>query len=241
MKLFIHIFYFFYRPLLLIIFTLTTLILGFAAFIVCYFDPGGNKAYKIGRFWAWLNLVASGVLVSVEGKEHIDKNQPCILMSNHESHYDVWALIAYIPIQLRWVMKIELRKIPVFGFCCERMGQIYIDRSDPKKSHESLKVAGEKIRNGASVVFFPEGTRSPDGKLLPFKKGGFVIALEANVPILPVTVIGGRKILPKKSIWILPGRMTLKIHEPIPVDGYSYETKEGLIEKVRGVIEKDME
>lgn len=188
-----------------------------------------------------MNLFFSGVCVSMEGNEHIDREKSYIIMSNHQSHYDVWSLIAHIPLQLRWVMKLELREVPIFGYCCERMGHIYIDRGHSEKAHESLKVAGEKIRNGSSVVFFPEGTRSPNGKLLPFKKGGFVIALEAKVPILPVTVVGGRRVLRKGSLKIMPGRMKIIIHEPLDVDGYSYETRGDLVERIRDIIEKDLE
>lgn len=233
--------YFFYRPVLLLFFALNTAILGGVVFILCCFDPTGNIAHYIGKFWARMNLFFSGVLVSVEGGEHIDREKSYIIMSNHQSHYDVLALIAYMPLQLRWVMKLELREVPIFGFCCEKMGHIYIDRGHSEKAHESLEIAGEKIRNGASVVFFPEGTRSHNGELLPFKKGGFVIALEAKVPILPVTVVGGRKVVPKGSIGILPGRMKIIIHEPIGVEGYSYDTKEELMKRIRGIIEKDLE
>lgn len=241
MKGLIRFVYFFYRPILLLFFALNTAILGVVVFILCCIDPKGNIAHYVGKFWARMNLLVSGVLVSIEGKEHIEKHKSYILMSNHESHYDVLALIACMPLQLRWVMKLELREVPIFGFCCERMGHIYVDRGHSKNAHESLRAAGEKIRNGASVVFFPEGTRSPDGKLLPFKKGGFVIALEAKVPILPVTVVGGRKVVPKGSHRILPGTMKVIIHEPITVEGYSYDTKEALMERVKEVIEKDLE
>jgi 1-acyl-sn-glycerol-3-phosphate acyltransferase len=236
----ISVFYFLYRPILLLFFALNTAILGGVVFILCCIDPTGNSAHYIGKFWSRMNLLFSGVLVSVDGKEHIKKNKSYIIMSNHQSHYDVWSLIAYMPLQLRWVMKLELREVPIFGYCCERMGHIYIDRGHSKKAHESLEIAGEKIRNGSSVVFFPEGTRSPDGKLLPFKKGGFVIALEAKVPILPVTVVGGKEVLRKGSLRIMPGRMKIIVHEPVSVEGYSYDTKEELIERIRGIIEKDL-
>jgi 1-acyl-sn-glycerol-3-phosphate acyltransferase len=219
---------------------LDTAILGTLVILLSYFDPHGNVVYYIARFWCRLNMLLSGIAVSVEGKNFIKKTQPYIVMSNHQSHVDVWALSGYMPLQLRWVIKIELRKVPIFGLGCERMGNIYVDRGNSRDAQQRLKVAGEKIRAGASVIIFPEGTRSPDGKLLPFKKGGFVIALEAGVPILPVTVVGGKEILPKKSLKFLPGRMKLIIHEPIPVDGYTNETKEELIRLVKETIEQDL-
>ncbi len=229
-----------YRPILLALIALSTFIACILCVISAYLDSRGNWVAFLSSCWARFNLWMSGVDVAVSGNEFIDKNQPYIVMANHQSYYDVLALIGYLPMRLQWVMKIELRKTPVFGTACERVGHIYIDRGSSEKARESLKTAGEKIRSGSSIVFFPEGTRSPDGRLQPFKKGGFVMALEAKVPILPVTVVGGRSILPKKSLRIMPGSMKLIIHEPIPVTEYSYETREELIKRVREVINKDL-
>jgi len=120
------------------------------------------------------------------------------------------------------------------------MGHIYIDRSHPDRAYKSLEVAGQKIRDGASVVFFPEGTRSPDGKLLPFKKGGFNIALTAGVPILPVSVRGSRAVLPKGTVRVRPGTIELLIHEPVPLDGYSTENREELMQRVTTIIESGL-
>ena len=233
--------FYLYRPVLIVLIGLNSAVVPTMVAFAAYFNSKSNWADRISKFWGRLNLALSGVPISVSGNEFIDENQPYIVMANHQSHYDVFALIGYLPLPLKWVMKMELRKIPIFGIACEKVGHIYIDRGNSEKARKSLKAAGEKIRAGSSVVFFPEGTRSPDGKLQPFKKGGFVMALEAKVPILPVTVVGGRKILPKKSLRILPGNMKIIIHEPIPVDKYTYETKEKLIELVREVIRKDME
>ncbi|MCD6396003.1 MAG: 1-acyl-sn-glycerol-3-phosphate acyltransferase [Spirochaetaceae bacterium] len=230
-----------YRPVLIVLIALNSAVVPIMAAFAAYINSQGNRADHISRFWGRMNLALSGVSLSVSGDEFIDENQPYIVMANHQSHYDVFALIGYLPLPLKWVMKMELRKIPIFGICCEKVGHIYIDRGNSEKARKSLKAAGEKIRAGSSVVFFPEGTRSPDGNLQRFKKGGFVMALEAGVPILPVTVVGGRKILPKGSLRILPGNMKIIIHEPIPVNEYAYETKEKLIERVRRTIEKDME
>lgn len=229
-----------YRPVLFVLLTLNTFLCAIAAILAAYFDSQ-NRGHAVARFWSRLNLALSGVSVSLEGEDRIDKNQPYIVMANHQSHYDVFALMGLIPLQLRWIIKMELRKIPLFGYACEKVGYIFIDRGNHEKAMQSLKAAGEKIRAGASVIFFPEGTRSVDGTLRTFKKGGFVIALEARVPILPVTVLGGKEILPKGSLRIVPGEMKLIIHDPIPVDGYTYDTKEQLMERVRTAIEADLE
>ncbi|MBW2557736.1 MAG: 1-acyl-sn-glycerol-3-phosphate acyltransferase [Deltaproteobacteria bacterium] len=233
--------FYLYRPVLVVLIALNTAVAATTAMLAAYFDPQGGGVDSVSAFWARLNLALSGVPISISGDELIDKDQPYIVMANHQSYYDVFALIGYLPLPLKWVMKMELREIPIFGIACEKVGHIYIDRGNSEKAQKSLRAAGEKIRAGSSVVFFPEGTRSPDGKLQRFKKGGFVMALEAKMPILPVTVVGGRKILPRKSLRVLPGNMKIIIHEPIPVDKYTYETKEKLIERVRKVIGKDLE
>jgi len=230
----------FYRPFFVVFVVVQTFILGFMAIVASLIDHRGNAGFYLGKFWSRNNLFMSGVRVTVKGLSHIAKQQPYIVMANHQSHYDVLALMGYLPVQFRWVMKIELRRIPFFGYCCERIGTISIDRGDSKKARQSLQAAVEKIRAGASIMFFPEGTRSPDGELLPFKKGGFVIALNAGVPILPVTVRGGRSVLPKGTLKMVPGSMEILVHEPIPVDGYTNATKEELINKVRTVIESEL-
>ena len=229
-----------YRPVLIVLIALNTAVAATIAMLAAYLDPRGGGVDSISALWARINLVLSGVPISMSGDELIDKDQPYIVMSNHQSYYDVFALIGYLPLRLKWIMKMELRKIPIFGIACEKVGHIYVDRGNSERAQKSLKAAGEKIRAGSSVVFFPEGTRSPDGKLQSFKKGGFVMALEAKVPILPVTVVGGRKILPRKSLRIMPGNMKIIIHAPIPVTEYTYETKEKLVRRVREVIEKDL-
>jgi len=239
-KALIEVLYFIYRPVFYVLVVVDTTILGILTIALSFFDPTGNTVHYIGVFWSRLNLFLSGVGVKVHGKENIKKNQPYIVMMNHQSYYDVWAVIGYIPLQLRWVMKMELRKVPIFGLGCERMGHIYIDRGDSQQAHESLKVAVEKIRNGASVVFFPEGTRSIDGNMLPFKKGGFVIAVESKVPVLPITGIGSRPILPKGSLAIRPGTIHLYIHPPIEVTAYTQQNKEALMQRVRDVIQSKL-
>jgi 1-acyl-sn-glycerol-3-phosphate acyltransferase len=231
-----------YLPLWLLFFATTT---AFFAIIVILmsFIPGVDTNNRFGyfvfaRFWAWLNLGLTGTRVSMHGKEKIDRSRSYIVMSNHQSHFDVLALIAHIPLQLRWVMKIELRPIPIFGIGCEKIGMIYVDRGDREKARESLKAAKAKIDTGVSVMFFPEGTRSEDGKLQEFKRGGFVMAIETETPILPITVNGGRFALPKrKPLSMKPGKIEMIIHEPVEVKGLTYDDRHMLIDRVRDIIE----
>lgn len=228
---------FFYRPLFILFVAIDTAVLGIIVIFLSYFDPNGNRVHYIGKFWSRMNLFLSGVRVRMHGLENIAPGKPYVVMSNHQSHYDVWTLIGHLPLQLRWVMKKELRRVPIFGLGCERMGHIYIDRKNPDQSHKELEAARRKFDAGASVVFFPEGTRSPDGKLLPFKKGGFVMALQHRLPILPITVNGTRKILPKGTFMVMPGIVDVTIHPPVPTTEYSLERKEALMEKIREIIQ----
>ena len=240
-KLFYNWIYPLYLPVVCLVTGTTTAFFG-AIVIIIGFIPGldknNNFGYQIGKFWAWLNLKVTGTRLKVRGMEKIDRKRSYVVMSNHQSHFDVWAIISRLPLSLRWVMKIELRSIPVFGIGCEKLGQIYVDRSNSEKAHESLEAAKTKIKAGASVVFFPEGTRSNDGRLQEFKKGGFHMALGTGTPILPVTVNGGRFALPKGLPFMMkPGKMEIIIHDPIEVEGLALEDMNMLIEKVRGVIE----
>ncbi len=226
-----------YRPLFILFLGINTTILGTSIILISFIDPRGNMVHYVGKLWSRLNLIFTGARIRIHGLENMRKNKSYVVMSNHQSHYDVWALIGHLPLQLRWVIKKELRKVPVFGLGCERMGHIYIDRKNPEKSREELQVIRDKFSAGSSVVFFPEGSRSTDGKLKPFKKGGFVMALQGQVPILPVTVMGSRSILPKGSKQITPGTIDIYIHPAIETDTFSYETKEQLMELVRQAIQ----
>jgi 1-acyl-sn-glycerol-3-phosphate acyltransferase len=226
-----------YRPFYIIFLGINTAVLGITVIVASIADHTGNAVHYIGKFWARMNLFLAGAGVRVTGIDNLRKGASYIIMSNHQSQFDVWSLIGYLPLQLRWVMKKELRKVPIFGLGCERMGHIFIDRHNPDKSHKELQAIKDKFSKGASVVFFPEGTRSPDGKLLVFKKGGFVMSLQTGIPILPVTVNGSRLLLPKDSSKFRPGTIEIVIHEPVPVTGYSYDSRDALMAHVRKVIE----
>jgi 1-acyl-sn-glycerol-3-phosphate acyltransferase len=156
----------------------------------------------------------------VRGQENIPDG-PAVYMPNHVSHFDVYAILGYLNVQFRWTVKKELFKIPLLGLGMRRAGYIMVDRGNHKKAMESMKLASDKIRSGTSIVIFPEGTRSYDGTLqYPFKKGGFHLALDAGVPVIPVTVSGTRDILPKYGIHVRPGKIILTIGKPIYPAGH---------------------
>jgi 1-acyl-sn-glycerol-3-phosphate acyltransferase len=172
------------------------------------------------------------VRVTVIGREHLPSGSSFLLMPNHQSHFDIPVLLGCLQTQFRWLAKAELFKIPIFGKAMRGCGYISIDRSNREAAFASIRQAGNAIRGKVSVLIFPEGTRSPDGRLLPFKKGGFVLAADSGVPILPIGIYGTGRILPKKRLLLDPGPVVLRIGPPVDTAGYDRETKDALMEKV---------
>ena len=213
-----------------------TLVCGVVVIVLSFFVRSGNPMHKVARFWGRSILVVSGVKVSVKGLSNVDLTAPYIYMPNHQSNFDIPVLLGHLTVQFRWLAKMELFKIPIFGRAMRNVGYISIDRSNRQSAIESLQVAADKIKSGVSVLIFPEGTRSRDGKIRPFKKGGFVMAIDSTVPIVPVVITGTRAIMPKGKFRVYPGHVSMVIHKPIDTSAYTRETKEALMENVRRAI-----
>jgi 1-acyl-sn-glycerol-3-phosphate acyltransferase len=230
-----------YSKIFIVLLVIYTPILAGTAVLLSFVPDNGRASHFIARLWSRINLKLAGTEVEVEGLENVDPNQYYIVMSNHQSHFDVCALVASLPLQLRWVMKKELRKIPIFGFAAGKIGHIYIDRSSLKLAMKSLDESVERLKQGISVVFFPEGTRSPDGNLLPFKKGGFMMGVRTKTPILPISISGTRRALPKGSLRLHKAKARLVIHPPVSTEELSGKDRNGLMEKVREIIQAGMD
>ena len=157
-------------------------------------------------------------------------------MANHQSDFDIFIVLAHVPVQFRWLAKKELFHIPIFGPAMRTAGYIEIDRQNRERAFKSLDEAAEKIGQGKSVMTFPEGTRSRDGRMKPFKQGTFYLAIKSGAPIIPVSIIGSGEIMPKRSLQVNPGRIIMAIDKPIPVTGYTIETRSELIERVQSAI-----
>lgn len=196
----------------------------------------GNLAFNLSKLWALTILTVTNTKISVTGLGHIKKGQSYIIISNHQSHFDIIALVCSLGIQYRWVIKKELRRIPLFGYALHASRNIFIDRTDHQSALRSINAGMDRLPAGAGVLFFAEGTRSPDGRIQQFKKGGFTIALERQLPILPITVNGSRKILPKHSMFFTSGEIEVVVSAPIDPAGYSTETIAQLMEKTRNTI-----
>ena len=215
---------------------LATAVLSIIAIIVAFFSRTGNPVHIIARIWSKSILFVSGIKVDIKGLANIDPAKSYIYMANHRSNFDIPVLLGCLPIQFRWLAKAELFKIPIFGRAMSGAGYVKIDRSNRKSAFKSIDEVAAKMKNGVSVMIFPEGTRSQDGNLKPFKKGGFVMAVDTGTPIVPIILRGTRSIMTKGSWRINPDKVNLSIEKPIDTSGYTRDTKEDLIEKVRSVI-----
>ena len=202
--------------------------------VVASFVRAPTRAYDwIGRTWSRWMLRVAGVTVRVEGAERLAEPTPRILVSNHQSWYDVFALMS-MPGPYRFVTKQELGKIPVFGHAWRAAGHISIDRGDTGSAIRTLDEAGRLMRRDkSSVIIFAEGTRSPTGELRPFKKGAFMLALQTGVDIVPVGIEGSRAVLPKGGWRVTPGEIVVRIGDIIHTSDYSFETRSALVKRVR--------
>ncbi|MGI8547037.1 MAG: lysophospholipid acyltransferase family protein [Gemmatimonadaceae bacterium] len=191
----------------------------------------GSVYERLPRVWSRAIMWSAGVTLVVHGLDHVEHGGPFIFTSNHVSLFDIPALVLTLP-QHYFVAKAELFNIPIFGAGIRAVGAIPIRRDNQKAAMGAYDVAVDRIRGGASVVVFPEGTRGASYDIRPFKKGAFVFALNAAVPVVPVIVHGTTQVLPKKTILVQPGRFDVHILEPIPTADLSYRDRDALVQQV---------
>lgn len=217
-----------------------TIFFGVCAMVAAYITRNSDSAHLVARRWGNFNLRVAGVKVEVSGLENISPGMSYIYAANHQSWFDIFAMLGKLPVQFRWLAKEELFSVFALGPAMKASGYIPIDRSDHRKAFASLQNAAERVRGGTSVVIFPEGTRSPNGVLQEFKKGGFVLAVKSKHPIVPVSISGSYKILPKKGGWKLhPGTIRMTIGQPIPT-AEAARNREELMNTVREAIKKHL-
>ena len=212
-----------------------TFVIGSSVIVAAMFgvkDKPGGIFEKAPRWWSAAVLWAAGIKIRVHGKQNLAGDAPRIFASNHVSWFDVPALARILP-RYKFVAKAELFKVPIFGKGMRAAGMIELQRENRKAAFGAYEVAAERIRAGNSVVVFPEGTRGHEYPLRPFKKGPFVLAIAAGVPIVPIVVHGTIEIMPKGSLWAHPGTIDVHLLEPVSTTGVDYDHREALMQAVR--------
>jgi len=209
---------------------------------ISFGDPKGRRVHSYCAVpWSKSILWVCGVKVRVLGLENLGAAVPRIYMVNHQSYFDIFTLLANLPIQFKFVLKAELMKIPFLGPAMRKARYVGIERDDPRKAVKSMNEAADRFREGASILIFPEGTRSEDGRLQPFKPGGFHLALKTKGDIVPVSIVGTHRIVPKGSLRVQKGKATMVIGKPILIKDYSKKTMDQLMDRVHEAMAQQMQ
>ncbi len=213
-----------------------TVICAFFSMVWSLFVPRGRGYHLWARIWSFIIIKTIGIRIKITGLENLDPEMNYVFVSNHASAIDIPVVIHAIPYQIRLVAKKELEKVPMMGWSLKVGDYILIDRTNRSKSKESLDEASYKLRNGRSVLMFAEGTRSTDGNLLPFKSGPFLLAIDAQVPVVPVTLNFTHKIMEKDRLRVHPGQVEVVISEPVYTEGKTEADRKELLEKTQAAV-----
>lgn len=219
-----------------------TVVGALAAIAMCAFGLQRQANLGVAARWARLIAYLTPMRVEIEGAEHIDPEQSYVVVANHQSQYDIPLIYGFCGLDLRWVMKAEIGKLPFIAQGCRAIGHIFIDRGNPEQARAAINSAVGRLPPGTGVLFFPEGTRSRSGELMKFRKGAFRVAVDRGLPVLPMTVVGTRELLVPGSFRIRPGSARLIVHPPIyPASGSPDEAVSELCTRTRSVIAAPLE
>ena len=216
-----------------------SIILGTVATLLGVLDRSGNQSHKVAALWSRLICRWNGIKVEVSGKENILVDQPQIFIANHQGYYDIFTLAGYLTVQLRWVSKAVLFRVPFMGWAMRAAGYIPVERNNRKQSYQAFLNTLEAIKEGSSVVIFPEGTRSEDGNIGIFKKGSQLLAQRAKVPMVPVAIIGTRDIIRKGSMLFHPGTVRIIISPCIALEEKDAKKGDEILQEIRTMICKN--
>lgn len=226
MKKILHALYLFYQYLIAgPVFVIVTLITALVTMIGC---SCGNKdfwGYWPPHLWARFTCVIFLMRIEVTGRENIRQGESYVFVANHQGAYDIWAIYGYLNHNFKWLMKKELEKIFAVGYACKSAGQVFVDDSSIAGIKETIAEAEKTLKDGMSVVIFPEGSRSWDGRMIPFKRGAFMLAGEFKLPVVPLTIDGSFKAMPRTTYNMTPTRIRLTIHKPIYPSEKGFNTK----------------
>lgn len=213
---------------------LYTIVLGTASLAGGLIDGSGFWAHRCAQIWARLILVTSGVRTHRQGRPLPPPGASCIFVANHSSFYDVPILFTSLPRQLRIMAKAALGYVPFIGWHLHRSGHVLVNRKNPGAG--IFKRMQRMARSGASLIVFPEGSRTVDGAVHRFKGGIFLLAIENGLPIVPVSIAGSRRVMPKGRFMVCPATVDVTVHEAIPTRGLSRDDARALAERVRGIV-----
>ena len=216
-----------------------TAVLGTASLFLSLFDRRGHFAHGCARAWSWLILATTGVSVEVTGLDRLPRDRTFIFVSNHQSIYDIPVIFATLPYQLRIIAKESLGSFPFLGWHLRRNGHLLVDRRNPDRAG-ILRRWRALVGEGLSLIIFPEGTRSADGRVGRFKAGSFLLAVEAQLPVVPLSIDGTRRVMRKGRLMTCPGHARLVVHAPIDTAGLAVADARRLAEQVRDVIAQDV-
>ncbi|HKQ59915.1 MAG TPA: lysophospholipid acyltransferase family protein, partial [Candidatus Polarisedimenticolaceae bacterium] len=213
-----------------------TLLYGTPAFLGSLLRPGSNITPRLGRRWSRMIVRALGAEIDYVGRERLDPARACLYVANHQSMVDIWALLMVLPESTRFVAKESLFRVPVLGWALRASGFVPVDRTNRTRALRSLELAATRVRSGLSLVLFPEGTRSPDGRLGSFKKGPFHLALDTGVPIVPVAISGSWHVMPPRTLRFRRGRVRVRFLPAVDPRATSAGDAAALRDHVRNAI-----
>jgi 1-acyl-sn-glycerol-3-phosphate acyltransferase len=215
-----------------------TIVLGTTSILSSLVDPSGDFGHRCARAWAWLVLRTTGVRVAVRGAGVLAPGRSYVFASNHQSIYDIPIVFTSVPLQLRIVAKASLGHFPFLGWHLRRTGHLLVDRKNPGAG--IVKKMARLVGGARSLIVFPEGTRSVDGAVARFKGGMFLVAIDAGLPIVPVSIAGSRHVMLKGRLMTCPGDVTITFHDPIPTAGLGRDGARDLAERVRDAVCRDV-
>lgn len=218
-------------PILLI----TTIVTALLTIILCLLGMSRAGGYYPAHIWSKIWCILLFIKIEVNGRENIDKKTSYVFVSNHQSAFDIFLIYGYLNHNFKWMMKKSLEKIPFVGIACKISKHIMVDRSSASAIQQTMQRAQSILKHGMSLVVFPEGSRTPDGKIKPFKRGAFSLAADFNLPIVPMTIEGAYQVMSKSTFRVKPGKIKLTIHKPFAIETIDGENNK---EHIANALEK---
>lgn len=222
------------------LFLITTTITAITTIIMSAIFGDVKWGYYPARWWSKITCATALVRIEIVGEELLNEKQSYVFVANHQSIFDIFIIYGWLRSKFKWIMKKEIKKIPLVGKACEYAGHIFIDRTNNRSAVRSIEAAGRRLTGGVSVVIFPEGTRTHDGNIGKFRRGAFLLASDLNLPLVPITIKGAYETLPRDTAIIRPGKITMIIHKPIDTKPYNHDNIKELINDTHEIIKKDL-